>query len=263
MINHLSYKIVNEGRILLLDKPVGTTPFECIKIVKKENKYKDVKLGYAGRLDPMASGLLLLLVGDENKMKLNYEKLPKEYEVEVLFGVATDSLDLLGFVGEVMSVDESFSITQKTLEEYEGSNTMEYPSYSAKRVDGKPLYFYAKTNRLDNINLPTRQVQIHKITLLESRRMPKEEVLYKVREIIPRINGDFRQEAIVDRWNEILDCHQSPETFYLAKLVVGCEAGTYMRWLAGSIGNSRGIPSIAYSIRRLKVGEHIIDDLYT
>src|SRR5690348_16589190 len=76
------------------------------------------RIGYAGRLDPMAEGLLLLLVGDENKQRVSYEKLAKVYSVELLFGFATDSHDILGLITDqdAHSLAKNLHVTlEKTL----------------------------------------------------------------------------------------------------------------------------------------------------
>lgn len=85
------------NRVLTLYKPVGATPLDVLYELQERNPgYKDVRLAYAGRLDPMAEGLLLVLVGDECKRRDHYQKLDKIYEFEVLFGVSTDTYDILG-----------------------------------------------------------------------------------------------------------------------------------------------------------------------
>src|SRR5690242_6674833 len=83
-----------------LYKTLGETPLECIQRFKKENpEFEKVNMTYAGRLDPMAEGLLLVLSGELVKEKEKYLDLPKTYIVEVLWGVETDTLDILGILG--------------------------------------------------------------------------------------------------------------------------------------------------------------------
>ena len=82
---------------ILLYKKIGETPLECLNRFKVENsEYESLPMTYAGRLDPMAEGLLLVLVGEECKKKEDYLYLSKEYEIEVLFGFETDTADVLG-----------------------------------------------------------------------------------------------------------------------------------------------------------------------
>ncbi len=78
------------------------TPLELVDRFRERNlKYGGKKMSYPGRLDPMAEGVLLVLVGDENKKMDNYMKLDKEYVAEILIGLSTDSLDLLGVVDDL------------------------------------------------------------------------------------------------------------------------------------------------------------------
>ena len=79
-------------KVIVLNKKEGETPLESLENFRAKNKkYQDVKMTYAGRLDPMASGVLLVLAGDETKNKEKYLNLDKEYEFEILFGFATDT----------------------------------------------------------------------------------------------------------------------------------------------------------------------------
>ena len=95
--------------VINLYKPVGLSPLQVIeKFRLKHREYGKVKLGYAGRLDPMAEGVLMVLVGDENKKIRDYLKFDKEYRAEILIGLKSDSCDVLGIVEKckVVEVDE-------------------------------------------------------------------------------------------------------------------------------------------------------------
>ncbi|MCE9548798.1 tRNA pseudouridine(55) synthase TruB, partial [Candidatus Nomurabacteria bacterium] len=82
-------------KVIVLNKKEGETPLQALDKFRVKNKeYKYIKMTYAGRLDPMASGLLLALAGEETKNKEKYLKLKKEYDFEVLFGFATDTYDI-------------------------------------------------------------------------------------------------------------------------------------------------------------------------
>ncbi len=84
-------------RYVVLEKFVGQTPLECAEAWRAEHpQYADVPLAYAGRLDPMASGKLLILIGEECKQQARYHGLDKRYEFQVLCGFSSDSGDVLG-----------------------------------------------------------------------------------------------------------------------------------------------------------------------
>ncbi|MBP6060753.1 MAG: hypothetical protein KA515_01980, partial [Candidatus Pacebacteria bacterium] len=91
--------VKNIKKIVVVDKREGETPLSALERFRAKNKgYKDLPITYAGRLDPMASGVLVLLAGEKTKEKDKYLFLDKEYEFEVLFGFATDTYDILGKV---------------------------------------------------------------------------------------------------------------------------------------------------------------------
>ena len=96
---------------IILQKKKGETPLECLERYRALHpELAKEKMTYAGRLDPMAEGELLILIGGECKEKEKYLGLDKEYEVDVLFGFKTDTGDVLGKVTEVSDVqpDENF-----------------------------------------------------------------------------------------------------------------------------------------------------------
>ncbi len=104
---------------VILNKKEGETPLQALERLRSSNsKYKDAKMTYAGRLDPMASGLLIILIGDEVKNKEKYLKLNKEYEFEVLFGFATDTYDILGKVVKNGSPDVSEKLIKQNLKHW-------------------------------------------------------------------------------------------------------------------------------------------------
>ncbi|MFH1358826.1 MAG: hypothetical protein ABIH37_02990 [archaeon] len=88
--------------IVNIYKPIGLSPLQAIEKFKiKHREYKKVKIGYAGRLDPMAEGVLICLVGDENKKIGQYMRFDKEYKAEILLGLKSDTNDVLGVVEKV------------------------------------------------------------------------------------------------------------------------------------------------------------------
>ena len=85
--------------LLLLNKDVSETPLECLERFRGENpEYANIKMTYAGRLDPMASGLLVVLAGGMVQKKEEFLKLPKTYEATVVLGIESDTFDCLGIV---------------------------------------------------------------------------------------------------------------------------------------------------------------------
>ena len=240
-------------KTILLYKQLGQTPLEAIQALDIKEK-----VGYAGRLDPMAEGLLLLLVGEENKKKVSYEGLTKEYRFECLVGLETDSLDVLGLVTNVYSgsqISISRSALERALSGFEGSGDLPYPIYSSKRVQGKPLFYWARANKLSEIEIPSKKVHISRLELNSTQVMAGKEIALDAIEKVHMVRGDFRQKAIIERWREFQIKHGEKD-FIVADMTAQVSSGTYIRSLCREIGRSFGTCGMAQSIRRTRVGEY-------
>lgn len=249
-----------KSKTIIIYKNEGETPLEALDRLRVEQpEYKDAVLSYAGRLDPMAEGKLLVLVGEENKEREKYLALDKEYEVEILFGVGTDTGDILGITTPAgpdhskSALDgrtEGVGNVQDVIQSFVGKFTQKYPHYSSKTVQGKPLFQWAREGRLDEIKIPEREAEIYSIGLLKTYEMSGEEILKKVSERIGKVKGDFRQKEILNSWKESLvgkECMMGT----IIQIRVSCSSGTYMRSLAEAIGQKAGNRAIAWSIKRL------------
>jgi tRNA pseudouridine(55) synthase len=244
----------------ILMKNVGETPLECVERFRSLNpKYADLPITYAGRLDPMASGKLLVLVGEECKNKEAYLGLDKEYEVEVLFGVETDTQDILGVIGRVEASEPGTIDLQK----YIGKFTQPYPAYSSKTVAGKQLHTHARDGTLpDAREMPTREVEIYSIEEMagnagqtQINEITGAEIAREAIIRVSKVTGDFRQKEIIEGWSNFAEKYAAV-VFKIIKIRVACSGGTYMRSLAERIGRDAGIGAIAYSIHRTKIGQY-------
>lgn len=246
-------------QILILDKPIGKTPLDMVHLFKEQNSaYSDDTISYAGRLDPMAHGLLLLLIGDENKKREQYLPLPKTYEVEILFGFETDTYDMLGKVSKVSEVPKVPKVEiQKELQSFVGKREQEYPPYSSKTVNGKPLFWWARNNKLEEIEIPKRDVEIFSIAVLSDRGVTGKKLLQNIEERISLVFGDFRQQEILRGWRSSINTRH---VYSIVKIEVHCASGTYMRSLAHDLGKRMGTAAIAYDIYRTKVGMYRIEN---
>ena len=132
--------------ILLIDKPQGITSHDVVDRVRRTIKLK--KVGHAGTLDPMATGLLIILVGKATKLSQYLMGLDKTYEGTILLGQSTDSHDAEGVVMEITPVpplsEEEVSAFMDT---YLGDQYQIPPMFSAKKIDGKPLYKLARKGK--------------------------------------------------------------------------------------------------------------------
>lgn len=247
---------------LKLYKPIGLTPLEVIQQFQKENpEYQNIKLGYAGRLDPMAEGLLLVLVGEECKKRKEYERLSKTYEFEVLFGISTDTFDVMGKITKInpQPVKISAEEIHKVIKKYKGEILQEYPPYSSPKVNGKPLFWWARENRLDEIKIPKKRIEIYDFSRLNRdsklSKITSKELLKVVHKRIENVKGDFRQKEILQIWDKELK--DKGLRFAVLKFKITCSSGTYVRSIANKIGEDLGIGAIAFSINRTKMGKFL------
>lgn len=131
--------------VLLVDKPKGITSHDVVASLRRTLKRRDV--GHAGTLDPDASGLLILLLGDATKLSDILLNGSKAYTVDVTFGKKTDSGDLAGNVIATSDVRPQTEHIAQAVPELVGDFEWEVPIYSAVKVDGKKLYEYARNDQ--------------------------------------------------------------------------------------------------------------------
>lgn len=154
-----------DGGLLLVDKPKGLTSHDVVLALRRRLA-PGVKVGHSGTLDPMASGLLILLVGRATKSAAHYQHLPKVYTGTIRFGQETDTGDLDGRLQRSAPLPEGLDAgrLKATMEGYRGTVEMPAPLYSAVKYKGKPLYAYARKGI--EVPLPTRTCQIFSWELL-------------------------------------------------------------------------------------------------
>lgn len=242
--------------VIIANKELGETPLESLEKARiKHNIDKATPMTYAGRLDPMAEGLIILLVGEECKNKDQYLGLNKTYEFEILVGFDTDTYDLLGLVSNISSITSVDSVIIKSiLPSFIGTSIQKYPSFSSKTVEGKQLFKLAKDNQLPK-EIPEHEVSIRKLELFNTRRIKVADLQREIIKRIERVKGDFRQEEIMDVWYKVLDLSKEKE-FEILSLICECSSGTYIRQLVHDIGKKIGIPFVTYSIVRTQIGEY-------
>jgi len=240
-------------------KREGITPLEAIDEFRLINRSleKD-KISYAGRLDPMADGVLLLLIGDANKHRNDFLSFEKTYRINVLFGISTDSFDILGMPQVAKSKNISITDIKKVLDGFKGTFLQKFPPYSSKPVNGRPLFYWAKNGRLDEIEIPEKERSISSIAIVDTSNINGGELINKVLERIKDVQGDFRQQEIADAWASLKARIQN-DSFQLATIEVSGSSGLYMRQLAVDIGQKLSQYALAYSITRTHVGPFTIE----
>ncbi len=240
-------------KVLKLYKIVGETPLECLSRFRKANsEYKHEKMTYAGRLDPMAEGVLLVLVGEECKNKDKYLAFDKEYEMDVLFGFATDTYDLLGLVKKQSTrIFSPFNgvpnHSEKILVDFFVKKfKQKYPPYSSR------YFAKARSGKLVNDEILSKEVEIYSIKLLKNKNISKKSLHNYIIKSVNKVKGDFRQKKILAKWKLILD-KSKLKKFPVISLKIKCSSGTYMRSLAYNIGNEVGVPSSVLRLKRTRI----------
>lgn len=241
---------------VFLYKKLGETPLECILRYKADTGETRV-MTYAGRLDPVAEGGLLCLIGDECKSKAKYLTLNKKYTFEILVGFSTDTHDLLGLteVTPLVNLGEVDSKLLHSLQSFIGKQPQVYPAYSSKTVNGVQLHTLARADKLGDIDLPSREVEIFELKLCDTRSIYGKELLNNILNKIDLVKGDFRQKQIKEKWKSVLNESISYE---ICKIEMHCSSGTYVRALIRDLSKKIGIPMCAYSIKRTAVGNFVL-----
>lgn len=207
------------SRLVLVDKPEGPTSHDVVSTLRRTLGVK--KAGHCGTLDPMATGLLLILTGPATRLAEVFKDHDKVYRGTVRFGAATDTDDrqgkliekLDGFTLEAEAVDAA-------LAELAIRESQRPPAYSAIKKGGVPLYKLARSGKLDaeqSAALPERPVTIHR---LERLSLTEDEV----------------------------------------EIELHCSAGTYVRALARDLGELLGVPAHLSALRRTRSGPFDVAD---
>ncbi len=232
-------------KIINLYKPVGMTPLEAVKLFKEKNKdYAGLKIGYAGRLDPMAEGVLLLLIGEENKKINKYFKLDKEYKAKILFGFVSDTYDILGIAkkSDFIGVDK----VKDLLKNFKGYYEQEFPAFSSYKIKGKSLFYYALNNKLSEIKIPRNRVKIKKIKINSFKEVGSKKLLGEILKKISLVKGNFRQKEIKKIWKKLLFKNKK---YVFVDFNVKCSSGTYVRSIANDLGG------VLFNLVRIRVGD--------
>ena len=213
------------GKLLLLEKPLGWTSFDLVNKVRfaieKQFKLKrmSIKVGHAGTLDPLATGLMLICTGKFTKQIDSFQGLPKTYTGTFTLGGTTVSFDLEKEVDQHFPIDH---ITEEMIREvaasFIGKHDQEPPVFSAKKIDGERAYDLARAGK--DVKMKTSPIEI---TTFEITRIALPEVDFKI----------------------------------------DCSKGTYIRSLARDFGVALKSGAYLSSLRRTAIGTHLIENAQT
>lgn len=156
------------GQVLLIDKPLEWTSFQAVnKIrwhIRQRFDIKKIKVGHAGTLDPLATGLLIICTGKQTKSINEYQGLIKEYTGTFTIGATTPSYDLESEINETFETAHiTDDLIYKTTTQFIGAIQQRPPIFSALKKDGKRLYELARKG--ETVDIPTREITINEFEI--------------------------------------------------------------------------------------------------
>jgi len=156
------------GQLLLIDKPLGWSSFQAVNklkwAIRKKFELKKIKIGHAGTLDPLATGLLLVCTGKFTKTINELQGQVKEYTGTISLGATTQSYDLETEINETFETNHiTPALIDKTTALFIGEIAQRPPVFSALKKDGKRLYEYAREGK--EVEIKTRQVTINEFEI--------------------------------------------------------------------------------------------------
>ena len=169
-VNQIKEDDILEGKMLLVDKPLTWTSFDVVKYIRKslvsKFKIKRIKVGHAGTLDPLATGLLIICIGRQTKQISIYQNLTKTYTGKFKLGETTPSYDAETEVNKTFNYDhikenDIINLSQK----FTGKLMQKPPIFSALKKNGKRMYEYARENK--KIEIQEREINIREFEIIK------------------------------------------------------------------------------------------------
>jgi tRNA pseudouridine55 synthase len=228
---------------LVIDKPVGPGSTDVVSRVKRalrEGGYARCKAGHGGTLDPMASGVLPVALGEATKLAGRLLESDKVYEFTIRFGEETDTLDVEGQVVAVSEVRPTIEQVEAALERFTGEIEQVPPAYSALKVEGKRAYDLARAG--EEVELKARKVVVHSLT-----RHPCECGDPATSSSLPVAGDAGRKRDSRFRGNDEIT------------LIARVSKGTYIRSLARDIAYALESVGHVTMLRRLKAGPFTLE----
>lgn len=177
--------------VLVVNKEKDYTSRDIVNIISKALKTK--KVGHTGTLDPLATGVLVVTVGEATKISELLTSSFKEYIADIELGIETDTLDITGNILKEETVFKTKEEIENILSSMIGSYDQEVPIYSAVKINGKKLYEYAREK--EEVELPKRKVEVKQIELLNYRQK-EDKVFFKMRCLVSK--GTYIRSLVRD-----------------------------------------------------------------
>lgn len=214
-VNQIKEDDIQDGKMLLVDKPLTWTSFDVVKYIRKslvsKFKIKRIKVGHAGTLDPLATGLLIICIGRQTKQISIYQNLSKTYTGKFKLGETTPSYDAETEVNKSFNYDhikenDIINLSQK----FTGKLMQKPPIFSALKKNGKRMYEYARENK--KIEIQEREINIYEFEIIK-----------------------FTNPYI--------------------EFKITCSKGTYIRSIANDFGKKLNSGSYLSELRRINIGK--------
>jgi tRNA pseudouridine55 synthase len=252
--------------IINLHKAPGWTPLAAMEALRAERpELVDGPMVYAGRLDPMAEGVLLVLTGEDRFALPEHLRHDKTYVATFVLGVRSDTHDALGIVesmGRGALPPATPPVASPDLlgrvAELAGTHTLPLPAWSAYKVRGRPLHAWAAEGRLAEIRVPRRDMVVHAVRDVTGGALAPAEILAEVAGRVAVVRGSFRQEAVIAAWEAALRGHAAPLVTVTATLDVA--SGVYVRALAEHLGATVGVGALLLRLVRTRVASWTLAD---
>jgi tRNA pseudouridine55 synthase len=214
-VNQIKEDDIQDGKMLLVDKPLTWTSFDVVKYIRKllvsKFKIKRIKVGHAGTLDPLATGLLIICIGKHTKQISIYQNLGKTYTGKFKLGETTPSYDAETEVNQTFDYNHIREIDIVNLsQKFTGKLMQKPPIFSALKKNGKRMYEYARENK--KIEIQEREINIYEFEIIK-----------------------FENPYI--------------------EFKINCSKGTYIRSIANDFGKKLNSGSYLFELRRINIGE--------
>lgn len=241
--------------MILIKKKRGETPLEALRRVQATNKkFLGQKLSYIGRLDPMAEGKMLLLVGDkENRERAKYLNFDKEYEATFMIGASTDSGDILGLITNAYQgpslVKKEIAVAVERLLKIKNQK---YPWMSGKTINGKKMFDIYKAGGFEKIERPTQKIKVYKIYNTKIGELSAKKLEKDIFKIIPKVIGEFREKETLKNWKKFFD-KLGQGSFQTISFKIKVSSGTFIRGLCEELEKELKTPVLLYRLKRTKI----------
>lgn len=249
---------IENGIVLAVDKPYGWSSFQVVNKIKWQIKrqlgIKKFKIGHAGTLDPLATGLLLICVGKATKSIEQLQQGEKVYSGTIVLGATTPCYDMEQAVDRyypAQHIDKQ--LLESTRQQFLGEIQQVPPMFSAIKVEGSRAYQYARDG--EPVEIAPKLVMMYEFDILDTRNLGNADV---ERIVQPK-------ELPAEKSPELYRNPQGhiPEGLPQVDFRIRCGKGTYIRSIARDFGLAMGSGAFLSSLRRERVGDYSVDNALT